>query len=231
MMGQRTAFSLFELITVVLIITVLSAVTARRAFEDHRRDEPDHAREELKAIASALDAYRQAHGVYPSNLKDVQLDGPDRNLFRIWVPTESVLSYPWLLSVACILFIGVIAFDIGYQFKTKSKRRWLLIPGYIGVVSLSVIMVNWSQPAGSYRGRAEHEMPSDFAYRYRTDGKTGFVLQAAGVNEKRDLEDLGKTPLANPDAANQFLLPYTYDPTNGIGSAGDIFHIEFKNQT
>jgi len=67
------AFTLIELLTVIAIIGILSAITFGVARGVNERAAINQARAELSAIATALETYKSAYGDYPQNVTQAQL--------------------------------------------------------------------------------------------------------------------------------------------------------------
>ena len=61
------------------------------------------------------------------------------------------------------------------------------------------------------------------AYRYHSDGKNFYILASDGPDRKIDFDlkkfDLGK------GSKNDDLTPFTYHPSNGLTSQGDLFRV------
>jgi hypothetical protein len=60
------------------------------------------------------------------------------------------------------------------------------------------------------------------------DGRSGWILQAVGVDEKKNLLEFNEKMLKSEAESNSILAPYIYDPSNGIVSAGDIFRVNTR---
>jgi hypothetical protein len=82
---------------------------------------------------------------------------------------------------------------------------------------------------GEYRRRPPDQLAGKYlGFNYYTDGRSGWILQAVGVDEKRNLLEFNEKMLKFEPESNSILAPYTYDPSNGIVSAGDIFRVNTR---
>lgn len=63
-------------------------------------------------------------------------------------------------------------------------------------------------------------------YAYFTD-RSGWIIFSAGPNQKYEITDPGKVYSGAASEAGQVeaLIPYTYDPSNGTYSPGDVWSI------
>jgi len=80
-MRKRNAFTLVELLVVIGVIAILSAITFGIASGVYQRQARSTAQAELAALSAALDAYRLEHGGYPEATGDPESDGNAEALF------------------------------------------------------------------------------------------------------------------------------------------------------
>jgi prepilin-type N-terminal cleavage/methylation domain-containing protein len=65
--GRLASFTLIELLTVILIIGILAALTLAAASGVMKTAARDRARSEISAISAALESYKVDNGTYPQN--------------------------------------------------------------------------------------------------------------------------------------------------------------------
>ncbi|MEM9827680.1 MAG: prepilin-type N-terminal cleavage/methylation domain-containing protein [Planctomycetota bacterium] len=78
---KRGAFSLIEMVIVILILGIIAAVTAPRMFDTAAKAEENSTKQQLAILRNAIEMYRAQFGAYPRNnllkedLRD-SLNGP-----------------------------------------------------------------------------------------------------------------------------------------------------------
>src|SRR4051812_41539921 len=94
---SRAAFSLIELIGVILVIGVLASIAIGGIGAARQRANVTRARGELSALASALESYKRLYGDYP------EIGPPDFNQANPLAPTSTTVG-PGLNSAQAKLF-------------------------------------------------------------------------------------------------------------------------------
>jgi prepilin-type N-terminal cleavage/methylation domain-containing protein len=74
--NRRRAFTLIELLIVVLIIAILAAIAVPNLLEAQTRAKSARARADLRTVATALEAYCGVFGEYPPNRKSIYYSLP-----------------------------------------------------------------------------------------------------------------------------------------------------------
>ncbi|MGB7345690.1 MAG: prepilin-type N-terminal cleavage/methylation domain-containing protein [Pirellulaceae bacterium] len=77
----RKAFSLIEMVIVILILGIIAAVAAPRMFDTATTAEENTTRQQLQVMRNAIEMYRARDGVYPlandlPNAMSTMLNGP-----------------------------------------------------------------------------------------------------------------------------------------------------------
>ncbi|MBI1784625.1 hypothetical protein HYR69_05725 [Candidatus Sumerlaeota bacterium] len=131
----------------------------------------------------------------------------------------------YILGLYLLLLILDVFLGKSYSTHWPTRKRYLylwVLPTLLLLLLLDaggLILIFEKLPTPSeWRGKY-------YGFHYYSDGQSGLVIQAVGPNQRRDLEDLSVVPLGEAQEAErkQFLASYTYDPTNGVVSNGDIF--------
>jgi type II secretory pathway pseudopilin PulG len=137
------------------------------------------------------------------------------------------LWWPLLLpAIYCLLWIGKNRF-LNTRILRKEYFTALFPALYLLLMELSFLFV--LAISGIYVGWKADRIPKSF-YRYTTDGKSAWVLQSYGPDgeyalalESLWVKSSTDEALSLPMDLDERLNPYTYDPTNGTVSSGDIF--------
>ena len=64
---KRSAFTLIELLIVVAIIAILAAIAVPNFLEAQVRSKVSRVKTDMRSLATAIEAYRLDHNVYPPN--------------------------------------------------------------------------------------------------------------------------------------------------------------------
>lgn len=62
---KRNAFSLIEMVIVILILGIIAAVTAPRMFDTAAKAEENSTKQQLAVLRNAIEMYRAQFGAYP----------------------------------------------------------------------------------------------------------------------------------------------------------------------
>ncbi|MEN6626967.1 MAG: type II secretion system protein [Candidatus Sumerlaeia bacterium] len=237
----RFPFTLVELVYVVSLILILASAPCPGLFEAPQRARVSHVLNDLRSVAIALEAYESERGAYPPRLEAVSRSAAiidrqktdtfvpwtlaDRSLFILFKPNRIRMPWPAWTGIALLVVFAVI--DAARRFSKRTPKRWPMAGLHAAAILFAVAfaswLLNWQTGLGYYRRRELAATPAP-EYGYWTDGRH-YVLQGVGVNEKPDLADLSRVPMASRDAALRFLAAYSYDPTNGTATPGDIFRV------
>lgn len=218
------AFTLIELLIVVAIIAILAAIAVPNFLEAQVRAKTSRAKNEMRAIATAMEAYAIDYNHYPN-------DGTFWNdgtiAWRVWLllyPLTTPVAYT--TSIPPDLFVntrGLSAAIDGIRFMNAQLAykgetvhdAWLGRP-WTGYTPTGLV----SHPAGSPNLWVS-------AFGGRDVGKR-WSLSSIGPDRH---DNWGSHALWGEDHVNRILslpglnMPYygcLYDPTNGTLSEGDI---------
>lgn len=194
-------------------------------------------RADMRSIATALEAYRTDLGAYPPSTASQRLPRASLALtaplgddfFLAHRYTNSLLTSwyaPYVLAIlfVCLAVPGVIVW-IKRPIWTGRKKMAAIAWGVLAFVCLFGIacpVVNFG-PGYVPRPGATDDSDS-LLFRYFTDGTTGWMLLSVGPDEDVDYrppDDLEYEGVAMIES----LLPFSYDPTNGTVSSGDIWRV------
>jgi len=77
--NTRSAFSLVEIMVVISIIGIISAIAVPRIFDSQRRAKEAALRSELQVLRGAVYVFYSDTGVYPANLNALTANTPPAN--------------------------------------------------------------------------------------------------------------------------------------------------------
>ncbi len=151
-----------------------------------------------------------------------------------WVRYGIVNYGDWIFFLSVSLLVVMI-----FILKNTENKRYQIMLELIMYVLVVFIFFALSAGWGlidEYKSVKVYQEPeswkSDYLfYHYATDGSTWWVIQSVGPNGVRELENLSEhtklfSSIAEQGCIPDELLPYTYDPTNGAISAGDIWRVK-----
>lgn len=90
---MRRAFTLIELLVVVAIIAILAAIAVPNFLEAQTRSKVSRAKNDLRSVATALEAYYVDHNRYPPDAQ-YQLPGFLERLRHLTTPVAFISSLP-----------------------------------------------------------------------------------------------------------------------------------------
>lgn len=96
-MNRRTGFTLIELLVVVGIIGILSAIAIPNMLEAQVRAKVSRAKNDLRTLATALEAYHVEHHAYPEiipSAADIMVDGGAWLMKPLTTPVAYISSLP-----------------------------------------------------------------------------------------------------------------------------------------
>lgn len=129
---KRAAFTLLELLAVVALIAVLTALGIGGGTRALAAGRSTRARAELAAIAAALEAYRRAHGDYPHTSDAAQLLRALRG-HRGPSSDAEISGRPLLETARFTLVDGVLVdpWEQPYVYAYKDPAGGWTNPGYV----------------------------------------------------------------------------------------------------
>jgi prepilin-type N-terminal cleavage/methylation domain-containing protein len=217
-MRNQRGFTLIELLIVVAIIAILAAIAVPNFLEAQVRSKVSRARSDMRSLATGLESYYIDNNIYPA-MTLTRAQSADEGLYLTSPPTT-----------------------VGRTFRLRqlpnSNINTLTTP-------VAYITSYFADPFASVRGTT---------FRYFTDG-SGWILGSWGPDTDQATDgDLGwsqgnlAVPLVGRDgvvetvydsriAQPSILLltgewtgagrgAYTYDPTNGSVSEGDVWRVK-----
>ncbi len=201
---------------------------------------------DMRTVGSALEVYRIDHGRYPApagSATSPELPGylvtddgdPAADFHKLHQYVEPIPFSYWVkrLWPVFIVYWSVVAWSARAVWKRRPGPKWQ--SGRIGVLGIAIkastLFAAWifvlsvGQLAPWFE---KSELPRGQIYssfHYWTDGSQGYVLQGNGIDGQRTLLDLKQVRFDEGSAADVLrpLSGWTYDPTNGTSSAGDVF--------
>lgn len=226
MLIHQKAFTLIELLIVVAIIAILAAIAVPNFLEAQVRAKVSRAKNDMRAIATGLEAYQIEWNKYPADVTayDRNNDGSPRYGIEPYIrvrapnPILCVLSTPiaYMSSIPrdtfkrkWVSFWAPSNEDTPYAYSSEPRRLfWLQIQSAVA-------------PAGKPRGKVMGQWVL-YSYgpdRYPSGGENLILGLEYAIT--RDPIDMSRSDNDRWGAGD----PNIYDATNGTVSMGDIARV------
>lgn len=196
---KKKGFTLIELLIVVAIIAILAAIAVPNFLEAQVRSKISRARADMRSMATGLESYAVDNNKYPVE-KTVSELGGDPGWYRFPHMLTTPIAY---LSSAFVDPFRVTA-DSNDQYTPtdlpKGERTFM----YIRILSTDTVDSRFTGADGG------SDLPSSDA----TPRLEWFGRWA--------ISSFGPDQIAGTPDVNGAFYGYTYDPTNGTISPGDI---------
>ncbi|MFC1600776.1 type II secretion system protein [Candidatus Sumerlaeota bacterium] len=194
---RRRAFTLIELLIVVLIIAILAAIAVPNFLAFQTRAKVSRARSDMRAIATALEAYAVEWSTYPPN---------DGSFCVIPVEITTPIAY-----ISTNKFVDPFAEHIQEQSSSSSaiSRHYT----YMQIVTLAE-SIFWATQGRPCPSEAIHH----WSYNDGAFGKYGKWRMVAKGPDCVYLDSAFAPPLRGSDIR--------YDPTNGVASFGNLLRTQ-----
>lgn len=238
---RASAYQSLGLVTLFLYVCSPAPSTSLRS-------QVSRVKNDMRSIATVIESYQVDNRAYPRPeadglLPDARFTMPIAYMTSPWedpFKTERryyAKSYPlyllssggWVLVALQLGAIFIILVCLCFRYNENLLKITIQL-GVTSALTLAVIWL-WAHVSGDYyEGSFMVHFPNrenrnkSKSYYYYTDSSTGWILQSVGPNFVRDLTDLSTAPLVASGSVDE-LIPYTYDPTNGTISGGDVFRL------
>jgi len=202
--SHQKAFTLIELLIVVAIIAILAAIAVPNFLEAQVRSKVSRAKNDLRAIATGLEAYRTDNTAYP----------PD-TVFYNWSNPPKPVPNPLIQSITTpIAYMTSLPKDV-FGWKASVWNRSGAAKEY-SYVSLR----DWIGIQSIVAGPPKAEWALATYGPDQKDSSGAFLV----FGEEYMAKQYGKPPLNEQQTFNS---TYTslYDATNGTMSVGDIARV------
>lgn len=203
MAKRSTAFTLGELIIVVVIIAVLAAIAIPNFLEGSYRTDVTYRQNDMRTIALAMESYRIERGDYPASDKDSPLAGHG---------TRDDIDQRLLTTPTA--YMPEILTD-GFRKKADKKERRDGSPNY----EIYAVAYKTSDSTFAVYPRTGWMMWS-IGKDLRSNTVGYRSLRTVIANEATTHPALGLDGDPRPAAG------FRYDPTNGTTSPGDMYRFE-----
>lgn len=203
----------------------------------YMRDYMSRYRAEIRSAETAVKAYQADWGVYPRPgaghrlparvMKLPPRDGQD--LFAMYEYREKLVSKIlgglfWPLLVAVPIVAAAVVWRKRDEWSFGDKVAAFVWAGFglFYFFCLGSWIVGPSSDMLYLRPGVDRTNP--IMFRYYTDGTTGWMLLGVGPDGKEDYHPPENLKFETSTMIES-LLPFTYDPTNGTVSSGDIWRV------
>jgi prepilin-type N-terminal cleavage/methylation domain-containing protein len=195
--SSNKAFTLIELLIVVLIIAILAAIAIPNFMEFQTRAKVSRIKNDMRTVATALEAYCVDEGTYP---------------FPQWSFTANSYLYEKCLTTP-IAYLTTIPVDV---FKIQA--------GEVGTDSYLRRFEYGAGKAG--QGSADYADSLD-CWLLESSGPDGQEVTYPGITgPSGSAFNTGSYPWVNATLQDEaFMMAFIYDPTNGTVSWGGIQRI------
>jgi len=210
-MRKLKGFTLIELLIVVAIIAILAAIAVPNFLEAQIRSKVSRVRSDQRSVATALEAYYVDNNLYPAWAATGPLQGKTPNLtvnVNSGLSANAGILRTWAINPRTNSFMGTLTTPIAY-------------------------MTNYpSDPFMDTRG-------ATFGY-YSDPGMVGWIMYSPGPDQDQSTSDLNEkvetvyNPTITQPSLELIVGPfnaadgnaYTYDPSNGTSSEGDVYRVK-----
>lgn len=216
-MRKLKGFTLIELLIVVAIIAILAAIAVPNFLEAQIRSKVSRVRSDQRSVATAVEAYYVDNNVYPgwAALSDDMPNGTTPNLT---LNANSGLA----ANGGLIRTFAIAKAEVG---SAQGRMSTLTTP----------IAYMTSYPRDPFMGTKG----ATFGY-YSDPGFVGWIMYSVGPDGDEANSDLNKdvesvyipsitqpsVTLTTGASADTNRGAYTYDPTNGTTSSGEIIRVK-----
>jgi len=213
-MKRRHAFTLIELLIVVAIIAILAAIAVPNFLEAQVRAKVSRAKNDLRSMATGLEAYRIDQNNYPTDVGDWLLAGeaqPPRPLPVLQIPLLWVVTTP----VAYMTSIPQSPFYDGF-YRNNPENMGRNDYRYWGAGTWQFVMTRSPlDPLVRDIGKrwAVYAIGPDLV------NDSGWEAMFGDDYFRRPQTGTPTDPYVHPGAHDY------YDPTNGTASWGDIVRL------
>lgn len=212
-MKKYQAFTLIELLIVVAIIAILALIAVPNFLEAQTRAKVTRAKADMRAMTTALQAYRIDYDMYPPDV--------DSGAYNNVIPANhlnwrnEIASYYMLTTPTA--YLTSIPRDPFYMNQGGSPR---------GMASKDIAYFEYSEDELHAPGTLRAD---EATWKRMKATQNGFTVISMGPDRYADFtwraedwEVVGYDSSRNPTLRNSRGIALGYDPTNGTVSQGDV---------
>lgn len=213
-MRKLRGFTLIELLIVVAIIAILAAIAVPNFLEAQIRSKVSRARSDMRSLATALESYYVDTNTYPALTLTLN-QTPDNNLsasltnlpgrtFRLRQSPNVLSTLTTPIAYITSYFSEPFSDTRGLTFRYYADRAgWIL--GSFGPDTDQLVGGDMDWNAGSV-DFSDHDTTIETIYDSRVSNPSTLLLTGASSGTGKG--------------------SYTYDPTNGTVSQGDLWRVK-----
>jgi prepilin-type N-terminal cleavage/methylation domain-containing protein len=226
------AFTLIELLIVVAILAVLSAIAVPSYLDAQARSRTARAMADMRNLSTALEAYRIDHVAYPIGTTDpnqmnpevaeyMESWAPGFHTFKVRAPGEFTGVHFATLTTP-ISYISTVGVDPFAAHGFESITPFSYWPARGNVIGYILTSVGPDRDLFAPDGRGNFNVGNPVSTAADPDSPAGI----ADINEDAAMElmEMGTgVTYEQSRALKGYLEELSYDPTNGTFSDGDIY--------
>ena len=209
---DKSAFTLIELLIVIAIIAILALIAIPNFLEAQIRSKVARVKADMRMVATGLEAYFVDQNAYPTvRIIPGSGDPINRNGIFLACGLSTPIAYLTTTAVPDPFFNGLAYNEYGRIYSIAADSWFTL--HYI-----NIFLYRFQQGWQPYR----HPCGGWLVLSLGPDKKKG-------PDETGALAQLSDYGTESRAAASHNYLFYTYDPTNGTVSGGDIFRSQLQS--
>lgn len=222
-MKRIKGFTLIELLIVVAIIAILAAIAVPNFLEAQVRSKVSRVRTDHRSLATAIEAYYVDNNSYPAatntKAQSAYAFAPTGKLdncrtFKLHVPTNNAMR--------CLTLTTPVAYITSFFSDPFADTRGATFPYWAGRTGW--ILGSWGPDTDEAQGGQLLWCATGFTPGPRgvADNPSPYVAGVETVYDPVNISQPSLTLLAGAGAKGA----YTYDPTNGTVSSGDLWRVK-----
>ncbi len=217
-MRNLRAFTLIELLIVVAIIAILAAIAVPNFLEAQVRSKVSRVRSDMRSLATGLESYYIDNNQYPAMTLLYQ-ESPDSQYYPA-APTSFARTFRIRNNNQLSTLTTPVSYLTSYFPDAFADKRGTTFRYYTDVNGW--VLSSWGPDTDEAEGGDLLMHKGNIVIDPREDGTVESIYDSRIAQPSTALITGGSTSAQNGSGRNN---AYTYDPTNGTVSRGDIFRV------